>query len=74
MYKPGRTYVAPYFSTYTTTSCHPGLYFSGLEWLAMMYPGAPLAKVYVRLTDIVVAGDKARCRRFRVLGSVEEGE
>lgn len=66
-YIPGQTYEALVFSV-SSTSCHPGLYLAGREWLARMYPDAEIVHVRSRRCDLHHVGDKWRTRRLEVLG------
>ena len=62
-YQVGQTYVAPWFST-SSTGCHPGLYIQPL--LPEDRKGFEFVKVEI-LGRIHRAGDKYRCRSFKVL-------
>ena len=70
-YMPGESYTAPVFST-CDTDCHPGLYLwptleQAQEW-AECYSADGIIKVSAKAVDVHSAGDKWRCKAFRVLG------
>jgi len=76
-YKPGKTYTAPVFST-AETECHPGLYLwptleQAQEWAqewAECYSADGIIKVSAKAVDVHSAGDKWRCKSFRVIAVV----
>jgi hypothetical protein len=65
IYQHGHTYVAPWFSTSKSTDCHPGLYFCERNGVndADIYG---MVAIVTNIRDVVVAGNKLRCRKFRV--------
>ena len=65
-YVVGQTYVAPWFST-CSTSCHPGLYMATQAWLDDNGYSKDRVRVRCRVKDLHRAGDKFRCREFEVL-------
>ena len=60
-------YVAPWFSTDSDTSCHPGIYLASKKWLAMSYSDRSLVRCYCMRSELVHAGDKWRCKRLWVV-------
>jgi hypothetical protein len=66
-YIPGAVYTAPYFSTDTSTACHPGLYFAPLEWMKKHYQFYKYVRVAAVNGEIVHARGKWRAKRLIVL-------
>jgi hypothetical protein len=71
IYEVGREYEAPWFSVDHTSSCHPGLYLAGKEWLEENYRGVEVVRVYCLRSELVHAGDKWRARRLWVVADDE---
>ena len=71
-YIDGRTYTADVFSTCNLTDCHPGLYFWNTHTMAQFWNGSyvDIIKVRIDAKDIHKVGNKWRCRKFTVIGSV----
>jgi hypothetical protein len=65
-YAPGTSHVAPWFSSDSSSPCHPGLYLAGREWLAAHYPGITVVEVRCLRSELLRAGDKWRCKRLWV--------
>jgi hypothetical protein len=61
-------YEAPWFSSDSSTPCHPGIYLAGREWMDGEYPDADLVRCYCLRSELLHAGDKWRCRRLWIVG------
>jgi hypothetical protein len=66
-YIPGKVYTAPYFSTDTSTECHPGLYFAPLAFFEKWYKFCRHVRVAAVNGEIVHARGKWRAKRLMVL-------
>ena len=69
-YIVGQEYTSHAFSTDSGTECHPGLYLAGRGWLRENGYSCDV-RVACRRRDLLKAGDKFRCRSFRVVGDAQ---
>jgi hypothetical protein len=73
IYEPGKEYIAPVFST-AETECHPGLYLWPTPDDAISWSGKhnsdrhEIVGVRALASDVHKAGNKWRCRKFKVIG------
>lgn len=66
--KPGR-YTCPWFSTDTSTKCHPGLYFASKDTITDYPP--PFVKTMAHISTIVAAIDKFRTKELWIIAYLE---
>ena len=65
-YTPGSIHIASVFSTCRETDCHPGIYLASYRWLNKNYTTSEYVQCRCRIEDLIMAGDKFRCRKLEI--------